>query len=164
MKCRHFQRSAADWAAGRLGAGEAAEMRAHALECAACARIEAEERAMREVWVADSWAEPRDLWPLIAARIAEPEARPARPARPRWTLAGLMAAGAACAGLAALVLRGTPPTPTQAIAPPGVDEGRVVRLVAEVQEMPAVDFDSQLQERDALHARQRMVLLGGGGR
>ena len=104
MKCRSFERQAADWLSGRLSPERSEEMAAHEKTCASCARIAAAEGDLRERWQAGTEAFPSaDLWPRLALRLeAEEQSRDERPQRrefalrgifqkPRWAMAALLA-------------------------------------------------------------------------
>jgi len=134
MRCREVGPLIADWVAGRLEPGVAPRVQEHLAACDSCRREAAAESRMRTLMRALP-SEPlaRDLTPAVLARIAD-AGKPVRLAWFRRAPAVAFAAGVFCA-LALLVkapqVRVQPP-----IAVAAVDEGRVVRMVADMQELP----------------------------
>jgi hypothetical protein len=172
MKCREFDEKLMEWVAGRLPEHLAAAMSAHSRSCASCARLEAEERGLRLRWqsLPDPGAPP-DLWPRLAARL---EQKPARRwqlrLRPVWMTGATLAAAASLTLVVWLRLQ-TPstvrvddPQPTVQQTASGVDEGRVVQMISDMQSLPDPDRDEVLAGSEHYRKDMRILLAGGPGR
>jgi hypothetical protein len=83
MNCRRFENELADWIGGKLPPATAELMRSHLTACSSCERVAEGERSLRAVWRDLPVAEAPEMWPRLAARIAD--ARPAPVARPIWS-------------------------------------------------------------------------------
>lgn len=165
MNCKQFEIQLSDWLKGRLDAEECARMSAHKAVCAACAHSEAWERGLLTAWdtLATTRA-PRELWPLVEARLAESAALPNRTPVRRWrlSLAGALSAGALCA-----VFFLTRPGPVPVVTGPGsgdrlAEEPRsVLTMVADMQQLPDPDKDSVAQEPAAERVQHPDKVLYG---
>lgn len=142
MKCRDVGPHIADWVAGRLEPGLAPRVQEHLACCEACRREAAAESRMRDLLGSFATEDlHRDLAPAVTARIAAAHAprrfglfRPA----PAFAFA---LAGVACAVVLWTKVQ-SPVGPAVAVKP--VDESRVVRMVADMQQIPDSTDESLL--------------------
>lgn len=157
MNCRNFDDLVAEWVAGRLPEDQSERMTAHCRICPKCARGEADERKLRGLWA--SLPEPhsrRDLWPRIAAAIESPAPVRSRLfGAPRLAYACVLAAGACAAILVSRTTVNPGPDNGPVVR---MDEQRVVRFAAALQEVPDMDNEYALSFRKS----QKMALIGGG--
>jgi anti-sigma factor RsiW len=134
MKCREANLLIADWVAGRLEPGVAPRMQEHLSVCERC-RMEASlEAQMRDRLGSLTAADlRRDITSDVLARIAEAR-KPARLWAPRRAPAFAVAvAGVACA-IVLFVATGSDRKPQPGVT--SVDETKVIRMVADMQQMP----------------------------
>lgn len=158
MNCRRFERDLADWLGGRLPALFALQMQAHAAGCAACSRLAEGERSLRTAWrELPPVGEAPDLWPQLAARIAEP--RENRAVRSPWfawlpeigpSLRYGVAGAAAALVLATVVMTHLPMPIDHSVAVGPVasapaDENHVIQLVSDRQStLPEAEGDLRI--------------------
>jgi hypothetical protein len=174
MNCRRFENELADWIGGRLPATVAAQMQAHAAACPTCERMAEGERGLRAAWRdLPPVAEAPDLWPQLAARIAEVRPAPARPSWFAWLPPvgpslryGLAGVGAAML-LATIVMSrhsvpnvGSGNTGIAVNQPqPAVNERQVIDLVSEQQALlPEADGDLAIVATPRYRQAERFVL------
>lgn len=152
MSCDDANRWLDDLVDGDLGEALASEVRAHLDSCAAC---RAEECRRREL-VLEATSLPReiepsrDLWPGIAARLAEPAGtRTSRPPR-GWMVAGLAAAAVLLVAGTALVTARIVRSRSQVVAEHPVTPAGIVPA-AVMSELTAPQADLE-RAADALRA------------
>lgn len=156
MKCNQFEIDLADWVRQRLPEDASLKMERHASECASCASEAALERRMAAAWQAMPDAPPApELWPKVAARMERPERRPWF----AWNLGrlavgGSLAAGAVCAAFF-MHFMGTPNSENNTNIATGVDEHKVVTMVAQMRELPESDPDALAPDT---HMRRDLML------
>lgn len=172
MKCRDFDENLMDWVAGKLPEHLAAAMSAHSRLCASCARLEAEERALRLRWqsLPDPGAPP-DLWLRLSARLEQKPARRWRFAlRPVWMTGATLAAAASLTLVVWLRFQAPPtarvdaPRPAVQQTASSVDESRVVQMISDMQSLPDPDRDEVLAGSEHYRKDMRILLAGGPGR
>ena len=147
MNCKEFERDLADWVAGRLPGERILPMESHRIACPACARAEAAERQLRALWRdLPALPEAPDIWPRLGARLRAPAPAPRSGWASRRVLQGALATALLLWALFWMRPLSGPPQTAPGDGPPVVDEARVVRLVAEMQRLPAFDTDPLLRE------------------
>jgi hypothetical protein len=140
MKCREAAPLIADWVAGKLKPGVGPRMQEHLAVCERCRAEATAESRMRDLLGTFESAElQRDLAQDAITR-AVALCKPNRLWAPRRSPAFAFAfAGVACAVVFwALVPRRITPVPA------ALDEGRMVRMVADMQQVPDASEDSLL--------------------
>lgn len=157
MNCRQFNKQVADFASGRLSSDMAARMSAHRDICAACARLDAEERSMRSAW--NALPEPQmeiSLWPRISLQLETPAPARRPRFRPVFAYVGTLAVGAAAAFM---LFRG----PTVQVN--GIDgvanEQVVMQAFRDIHTMPDPGNDVAAQTSQDFGQMQRLILTGG---
>jgi predicted anti-sigma-YlaC factor YlaD len=131
VKCREAGPLIADWVSGKLVPGVAPQMQEHIAACEACRAVATAETRMRDMIGSFRTEElDRDLAPDVLSRAVVPHRR-----THFWTMKRAPAfafAGVACAVIFLAFAFRTPLQPKMAVA----DEGRVVQMVADMQQVP----------------------------
>lgn len=140
MKCREVEPLIAEWVRGRLDPGAAPRVQDHLTRCDACRQAAAAETRLRSAVSALPAPElDRDLTGAVLARVSAPRKAGFWSSfrLPAYGFAGAAAAGAC----AVLMLSRVQPTAVTGPALASVDETRVVKLVADMRQMPDTSDD-----------------------
>jgi len=178
MKCRHFENNLPDWISGRVSEETSRQMLAHVASCASCSRMSEEERGLRSAWRAlPIPAQAPDIWPQLAARIQDSEAK--RAGTRSWRSWFSMPVGSVGYGLAgavsavvilAVVYSRTsvvsPPPYTVQVNPPQirheVASDNYIQLVSDRYSLPDADGDLAIGRTPRYRQAERIVLGHGG--
>jgi anti-sigma factor RsiW len=134
MKCNLVREDITPWLRGRLSEERAAQVAQHCAACAECQAVAEEERALLKLF--DAVPQPpacRDVWPDLFERISKQDRRHAWLGR-RWAFSGALATAAACLALVFVLRPGMENKTVRNES--GVDERRIVRMVADMQTLP----------------------------
>lgn len=138
MNCRQVRGEIAEWVRGRVSEQRANSLAEHCAACAKCRAAVEEERALLKLFqAAPQPPAVRDLWPDVMQRISERDCRRPRWFVRRWVFSGAVATAAACLVLAIVVRPGIERVASRSQS--GVDEQRIVRMVADMQTLPEPD-------------------------
>jgi len=162
MKCRTFETDLPDWLRGRIAPDRAAAMEAHENTCARCRLLSEGERDLQQNF--PCLAVPyirQDLWPAIAARLADAELRARhRPSAGllKWAMAGALAAVIGFAAVRTAV------QPKQVALARPEDEAKVVRMITSMEPIRYVESDFGPYDVSRGQDTQRALLVGDSGR